>query len=217
MAMWQTTSVALAIVLLSMAMLAAQVPGARSTSRGNSVPKATVDDLVVEACKKLSNGLLSNWLHFDEESCVSVLRSDKRSAAAKDHGDLVLIAFDLLDHNSNAMALKIKGILQGIKVHNWTQRKLQYCAADYGEILTGIPVCRDMFLELKLLGKKAPCFDPIGDDANDVLGCLDGLQGFIGGGCSRGLVEGELDVGKYVSLVWGLVEMATDCVDNSAT
>ncbi|KAL6846332.1 hypothetical protein ACP4OV_023780 [Aristida adscensionis] len=179
MTVWQISSAALAILLLSMAMFVAQAAGISSSndigSWGNSGAKAEVD-LVAEACKNLLNSLLSNKVHFDEEPCVSVLRSDKRSAVAKDHSDLVVIALDLLERRSNKVAAKIDNILQRLTVHNRTQRAFQFCSANYAGIVRTLPACRDMFLELKPLGKKAPCFDLVGDDVVDTLGCLDSLD-----------------------------------------
>ncbi|KAL6600396.1 hypothetical protein ACP70R_045196 [Stipagrostis hirtigluma subsp. patula] len=227
MALWQTSSIALAAVLFCIAMVVAQAAGTTASKnnaiggKGNDAPKA--ESLVVAACRNMSNGFLSTKTHFHEELCVTALRSDSRSAAAKDHGDLAVVALDLLGRRSDEAAAKIDGMLRGLAVHNRTQRAFQFCSAHYASMVRTLPACRDMFLGLKPLGKKAPCFDPVEDDAGDVLRCLDGI-GEDASGCDLWLAnnwgaEKAEEFGhviRHISLAWGLVEMATDCLDNDS-
>ncbi|RLN35534.1 hypothetical protein C2845_PM03G25100 [Panicum miliaceum] len=89
---------------------------------------------------------------------------------AKDHGDLVVVALDILDNRTNAVAKKIDDTLRGLSVHNKARHVFQWCSADYGQMVRRLPVCRDFFLEVKPMGKKTPT-----NEAMDVLICLDGL------------------------------------------
>ncbi|KAL6600496.1 hypothetical protein ACP70R_045296 [Stipagrostis hirtigluma subsp. patula] len=227
MAVCQRTSVALATVLFSMAMAVTQAAGTTASKnndiggKGNDGPKG--EGLVVAACRNMSNGFLSTKTHFDEERCVSALRSDRWSATAKDHGDLAMIAMDVLSYRSDEAAAKIGDILSDLTVHNRTWRAFQFCSAHYASMVRTLPACRDMFLGLMPLGKKAPCFHPIEDDAGDVLRCLDSI-GEEASECDLMLanhqgaekMEWFDKVVKHVSLAWGLVEMATDCLDNDS-
>ncbi|KAK3152213.1 hypothetical protein QOZ80_2BG0155940 [Eleusine coracana subsp. coracana] len=218
MAVYRTTSTALAVMLLSatMAIVAAQAARAADT-KGNGEPNKTTD-LVVEACKNMSNGLLRTKVpHFDEEPCVSALRSDKRSAVAKDHGDLTMVAFDLLDHRVNNMRTKIGSMLHNFPVHSWPGRAVHICAAGYVSMTRTLPVCRDIFLDLKPLGKKAKDIDSL-----EPLLCLHRLA-VAATDCNKVLLNWQYpkstdefsEVIKYIGLTWGLMELATDCKDDS--
>ena len=128
------------VMLFFVAVATIHVDGGNSsendgTGKGNIILESEVKgDLVMDACKNLSRDMFlrNPKIHFDEETCISVLRSDNRSKVAKDHGDLVLVALDLLDRRSNEVALKVDSILGGLKVRNWTERVLRFCSADYG-------------------------------------------------------------------------------------
>ncbi|RLM86035.1 hypothetical protein C2845_PM04G07500 [Panicum miliaceum] len=142
MAVHPMASLALAALLLSVAVAVAQAAGAGS--QNDSGIKA--NSLVVEACKNMSNDLLLNRVHFDEECCMSVLHSDNQSMVAKDHGDLAVVALDILDKRTNSVATKIDDILHGLSVHNKAWRAFMWCSADYGEMVRRLPVCRDFLM-----------------------------------------------------------------------
>ncbi|KAL6638926.1 hypothetical protein ACP70R_023562 [Stipagrostis hirtigluma subsp. patula] len=135
---------------------------------------------------------------------------------AKDHGDLAMVAFDLLEHRSKEIVSKIDSFLHGLKVHNWTERAFRYCAADYAAMLHTIPLCRDIFLDVKPMGTKADQFA-----AMMALNCVDRL-GMATRDCSLWLVnnwdydqvEAFDNVTSHVSLTWGLIEMATGTLDD---
>ena len=112
--------------------------------------------------------LLSKRVHFDEEHYVFVLHSNNQSMVAKDHGDLVVVALDILDNHTNAVATKIDDILHGLSVHNKTWSAFKWCSVDYREMMRSLPVCHDFFLDVKPLCKKTPR-----SEAMDVLTCLD--------------------------------------------
>ncbi|KAL6597044.1 hypothetical protein ACP70R_047178 [Stipagrostis hirtigluma subsp. patula] len=209
MAAWQTTSITITTLLLSVALVTFQVAGAR-----DNMPM--VSNLVEKACKNMSSDILSRRApRFDEKPCVSVLRSDKRTVSAKDHGDLVVIAMDLLEKRSKEIAVKIESVLRDLKVHNRTEYAFQFCAADYAAMLRTLPACRNMFLGIKPLGKKVAM-----DDAMGALGCVDKL-GIAARDCGLELdndwsgtkTDEYYSVIRYISLVWGLMEMATDRLD----
>ncbi|RLN35959.1 hypothetical protein C2845_PM03G25150 [Panicum miliaceum] len=177
-----------------------------------------VNNLVFEACKNMSNDLLSNTVHFDEERCVSVLHSDNQSMVAKDHVDLAGVALDILDNRTNTVAIKIDNILRGLLVNNKTWTAFEWCSTDYGEMVRKFLVFHDFFFNVKPMGKKTPR-----GEAMDVLICLDGL-GERSRCCAISLsnnwdddkTEEFYDVTRYISLAWGLIEMDTDCRDNDA-
>lgn len=81
-----------------------------------------------------------------------------------------------------------------------------------------VPVCRDIFLELKPLGKKVKMID-----AMKALGCIDRI-GIAASDCALGLdnnwdyekTEDFYDVAKHVSLPWGLMELATGCTNDKS-
>ncbi|KAL6639835.1 hypothetical protein ACP70R_022657 [Stipagrostis hirtigluma subsp. patula] len=214
------TSITLAAMLLLVSLGIAKVAGDDSKNTGSNKGNdmARVGDLVVEVCKNMSDGFLKQ-IHFDEEPCISVLRSDNRSAVAKDHGDLAIVAFDILEHRSKEIASKIDSLLHGLTAHNWTERALQFCVADYATVLHTIPLCRNMFLDVKPLGRKAGY-----EDAIVALECVDRL-GVATRDCSLRMinnwdynqVEVFFDVTRHVSLAWGLIEMATDTLDDHST
>ncbi|KAL6639838.1 hypothetical protein ACP70R_022660 [Stipagrostis hirtigluma subsp. patula] len=196
-------------LLLSIALVAFQVAGARDNM-------AMVSNLVEKACKNMSSDILSRRApRFDDKPCVSVLHSDKRTASAKDHGDLVVIAMDLLEKRSKEIAVKIESVLRDLKVHNRTEYAFQFCAADYAAMLRTLPACRNMFLGIKPLGKKVTMEDALG-----ALGCVDRL-GIAARDCGLELdndwsgtkTDEYYSVMRYISLVWGLMEMATDYLD----
>lgn len=210
---------ALAVVLLSVA-TAIAVAGAATPAKGNGEPNKAAD-LVVEACKTMSNDILyAKFPHFDEEPCVSALRSDKRSAVAKDHGDLAMVAFDLLERRIKDTATKIDSILHNFPAHSWPERALQICAANYASMSRTLPVCRDIFLDLKPLGKRA--YDDV--DAWGALSFMHRL-GEAGRDCAMLLENSQypkspdefFDAVKYVGLVWGLIELATGCTTDNST
>ena len=216
MAVHPLTSLALTALLLSVAVVVAQAAASASSDNNHHGIKA--NNLVVEACKNMSSDLLLKSVHFDEERCVSVLHSNNNSMVAKDHGDLVVVALDILDNCTNTVATKIDDILRGLSVHNKAWRAFKWCSADYGEMVRRLPVCRDFFLDVKPLGKKTPR-----SEAMDVLICLDGL-GEKSRDCAI-LLANNLDFDKteefydntrYINLAWGLIVMATDCQDNDA-
>jgi hypothetical protein len=87
-----------------MVIVVAQAAAATTVAGGT---KGNGEELAVKACKNVTVGFLENMVPtFDEEQCVSVLLSDKRSAVAKDHGDLVMVGLDLLDRRINEMVPK---------------------------------------------------------------------------------------------------------------
>ncbi|KAL6600497.1 hypothetical protein ACP70R_045297 [Stipagrostis hirtigluma subsp. patula] len=213
------SSVALAAVLFSIAMAVAQAAGSTNNDMSGKGER-----LVVAACRNMSSGLLSTKTHFDEEPCVSALRSDRWSSTANDYGDLAAVAMDVLGRRAAEAAAMIDGVLRDLTAaRNRTRRAFQLCSANYAFMERALPACRDMFLGLKPLGKKAPCFDPVEDDAGDVLRCLDSI-GEEASECDLSLanhwgdekIEWFDNVVKHVSLAWGLVEMATDCLDNDS-
>ncbi|KAL6638931.1 hypothetical protein ACP70R_023567 [Stipagrostis hirtigluma subsp. patula] len=218
MAARPTISITLVSMLLIVAVGITKVAGDDSKNTGSSNGKPRARDLVAEVCKNMSDGFLESKTHFDEKPCISVLRSDNRSAVAKDHGDLVIVAFDLLEHRSRQIAAKIDSILHGLTVRNWTERSFRFCAADYADILIALPVCRDIFLDLKPLGTKAKQIDALG-----ALGCLDRL-GIGARECCLGLsnhwdyekTKEFFDVIRHISLTWGLMEMATNFLDGQS-
>ncbi|KAL6639837.1 hypothetical protein ACP70R_022659 [Stipagrostis hirtigluma subsp. patula] len=215
------TSITLAAMLLLVSVGITEVAGDGSKSTGSSKGNdmARVGDLVVEVCKNMSSDILKNKVHFDEEPCISVLRSDNRSAVAKDHGDLAIVAFDILEHHSKEIASKIDSLLHSLKVHNWTERALQFCVADYAAVLHTIPLCRNIFLDVKPLGTKAGY-----QDAIVALECVDRL-GVATSDCNSWMINNWdynqvdifFDVTRHVSLAWGLIEMATDTLDDHST
>ncbi|KAL6597042.1 hypothetical protein ACP70R_047176 [Stipagrostis hirtigluma subsp. patula] len=218
MAAHPMTSSTLATMLLLVAVGITKVAGDDcrniGSNKGNDMTRA--GDLVVEVCKNMSSDILKNKVHFDPEPCISVLRSDNRSAMAKDHGDLAIVAFDLLEQHSKAIASKIDSFLHGLKVHNWTERAFRYCAADYAAMLHTIPLCRDIFLDVKPMGTKADHFA-----AMTALACVNRL-GVATRDCSLVLVNNWdydqvdpfVDVTRHVSLTWGLIEIATGTLDD---
>jgi len=214
MAVHPLTSLALTALLLSVAVVVAEAAGAGSQK--DTGIKA--NSLVVDACKNMSSDLLLNTVHFDEERCVSVLHSNNQSMVAKDHGDLVVVALDILDNRTNTVATKIDDILRGLTVRDKAWRAFKWCSADYGEMVRRLPVCRDFFLDVKPMGKKTPR-----SEAMDVLTCLDGL-GEKSRDCAILLAnnwdfdktEEFYDNTRYINLAWGLIVMATDCRDNDA-
>ena len=214
MAVHPVTSLALTALLLSVVVVVAEAAGAGSQK--DTGIKA--NSLVVDACKNMSSDLLLNTVHFDEERCVSVLNSNNQSMVAKDHGDLVVVALDILDNRTNTVATKIDDILRGLTVRDKAWRAFKWCSADYGEMVRRLPVCRDFFLTVKPLGKKTPR-----SEAMDVLTCLDGL-GEKSRDCAILLAnnwdfdktEEFYDNTRYINLAWGLIVMATDCRDNDA-
>ncbi|KAL6597045.1 hypothetical protein ACP70R_047179 [Stipagrostis hirtigluma subsp. patula] len=223
MAARQTTTITFATLLFSIALVLFQVADADSKidksgkgeysrlGRLSSSLGRYSSSLVGEACKNMSSDILSRKVHFDEGPCVTVLHSDKRTVLAKDHGDLVVIALDLLEQHSNEVAEKIMSILSGLTVRNSTKTAFQLCAADYGAMSRMLPVCRSIFLDIKPLGKKVTM-----DDAYPALGCMDKV-GDAGRACSLELsnhwehdkTEEFFDVIRHISLVWGLMELAT--------
>lgn len=225
MALQPTTPIAvLTTVLLCTAIViittATRGDGKRVDEANN---RPEVEGMLVEACKNMSSDLLLKREHFDEEHCVSVLRSDKRSLVAKDYGDLAVIAMDLLGHQSNKVMAQIDSILRDQKVQNRTELAFKVCSAYYSSMVRMVPVCHEIFLSLKPLGKKVPCRIPVGDDFDGAyaLGCLDGIDKdawrcglWLRSYWHDNRIEEFDQVVKHISLAWGLIGMATDCRDN---
>jgi hypothetical protein len=85
----RTASSALVVVLLS-------------ATLSSSWPKEETGlELVAEACKNLTILVANKSPNMGEETCVSILRSDQRNAVTKDLGDLVLVAYYLMDSRVN--------------------------------------------------------------------------------------------------------------------
>ncbi|KAF7046429.1 hypothetical protein CFC21_055457 [Triticum aestivum] len=129
---------AIVFMLLSPA-IAAQSSG----DVGGKKPKP--NDFMVEACKNAS----ANSLVYDEgsnnvtqEFCISTLRSDNRSADAKNLRDLALIPVDILKERVVIAGGNVKEMLH--KTKNSTSpmaRNLRICELGYGATVGMLNLC----------------------------------------------------------------------------
>lgn len=134
-----TVSSALAVVLLCAAAFVA-------TDAASGRLLKVADDPVASACANVTTrhyggpGLTAAF-------CESMLRSDKRSAAAKHPQDLALVAMDLVQSGGAEADAKVGGALSpgGLaKLSNDTVLTLRYCKMDYEALARTVSVCRSM-------------------------------------------------------------------------
>ncbi|KAL6606488.1 hypothetical protein ACP70R_042141 [Stipagrostis hirtigluma subsp. patula] len=141
MAATTTTSAAFAAALLCAAFLAAGA-GAGGHHRQ---PKQFDGDLVSQTCANATSDFCR--LRLTKAYCVAALRSDERSAAAKDPRDLALVAVDLVGKAAAGASAKIDAALRAgaggpAKGDGDAERDLRYCLVDYAVVARVVPECR---------------------------------------------------------------------------
>lgn len=206
------TFITLAIMFFLSAKGINQAAGANKT---NDIVKGdTSEDLVVETCKYIEDKkILFDKLHFDVKTCISVLHSDNRSTTAKNHGDLVVIALDTLSRRTSEVAAKVSQVTHGYTLRNEADLYIEYCVADYAAVATTLPVCHDIFQDLKPWGNKTEYHDAV-----LALDCMDRLWNavvdcYVYAGLSSMFEEFE-NVFRHASLTWGLMEIALNYFDD---
>lgn len=110
----------------------------------DEVKAAAADDLVSQACTNVTRHYCR--LHLSKDTCVSTLRSDERSAVARDVRDLALLAMDLVGTSAAAADAAIGGALVALGGDVDTARSLQYCRVDYDDMARTMPECRRLVL-----------------------------------------------------------------------
>ncbi|RLM79138.1 hypothetical protein C2845_PM12G15570 [Panicum miliaceum] len=125
MAAARTTSSALLLFAAAVVVLAAHATAAA--------------DLVSQACTNATRHFCR--LQLSKDSCVSALRSDERSAAARDLRDLALVAVDLVGASAAAADAAISAAAAKGGGAD-TERSLQYCRVDYDDMARTVPDCR---------------------------------------------------------------------------
>ena len=138
-----TISSTLAVVLLCAASLVAT-----SAAGGHHL---VANDLVAKTCATVTRR------HYrgpglTRQFCESALRSDKRSAAARDARDLALVAMDLVQSGAAEAGAKVGGALRsgGGAAARWskyTTLRLQYCRQDHDDVARTAPECRALVRE----------------------------------------------------------------------
>ena len=141
-----TISSTLAVVLICAASLVAT--GAGAGAGGHHLEP---NDLVAKTCATVTRR------HYrgpglTRQFCESALRSDKRSAAARDARDLALVAMDLVQSGAAEAGAKVGGALRsgGGAAARWskyTTLRLQYCRQDHDDVASTAPNCRALVRE----------------------------------------------------------------------
>ncbi|KAK3132222.1 hypothetical protein QOZ80_6AG0517790 [Eleusine coracana subsp. coracana] len=111
--------------------------------RQNQNPKAAAasaasGDLVRQTCANATTAFCR--LQVTEETCVSELRSDNRSAQAKDVRDLTFLAIDLVKLSAAAADAKIASMLKE-KMDKDTELSLRMCRINYDTMARLVPEC----------------------------------------------------------------------------
>ncbi|KAI4974472.1 hypothetical protein ZWY2020_047752 [Hordeum vulgare] len=109
--------------------------------------RASVTNLMLEACKNASGYTRDSELNVTQEFCLSALQSNNRSVDARDHLELVLITIDILKDRLTTANHNVEKMLQNAKKGTVTIRDLYLCKVYYDTTTRIINICDSMFMD----------------------------------------------------------------------
>ncbi|KAF8725410.1 hypothetical protein HU200_019929 [Digitaria exilis] len=141
-----TTTSSVLVLLCAAAFLTVTAYATDIKRHQHGKPQYKTGDLVMNSC---ANMRVHDWIpQLTRKQCESTLRSNRKSAVAKDERGLALVAMDLLESS----ARKVDGLLWQHSASGRLSKSatlaIRYCRLDYEVVARTVPICRAMDLTI---------------------------------------------------------------------